>query len=113
MPETALAIAKELGIAENRNACMTGEELERLTDIELGNRLKEVRVFARVSPEHKVRIVRVLKKLGNIVAMTGDGVNDAPSLRRADIGICHGKRRNGCCETGGRYDLGGRSFCYD
>lgn len=89
--ETALAIAKELGIAENRNACMTGEELERLTDIELGNRLKEVRVFARVSPEHKVRIVRVLKKLGNIVAMTGDGVNDAPSLRRADIGIAMGK----------------------
>lgn len=89
--QTALAIAQELGIARKAKECMTGEELESLTDIELGNRLKEVRVFARVSPEHKVRIVRVLKKLGNIVAMTGDGVNDAPSLRMADIGIAMGK----------------------
>lgn len=89
--KTALAIAQELGIARKAKECMTGEELENLTDIELGNRLKEVRVFARVSPEHKVRIVRVLKKLGNVVAMTGDGVNDAPSLRMADIGIAMGK----------------------
>ena len=89
--KTALAIAQELGIARKEKECMTGEELENLTDIELGNRLKEVRVFARVSPEHKVRIVRVLKKLGNVVAMTGDGVNDAPSLRMADIGIAMGK----------------------
>lgn len=89
--KTALAIARELGIARKEKECMTGEELENLTDIELGNRLKEVRVFARVSPEHKVRIVRVLKKLGNVVAMTGDGVNDAPSLRMADIGIAMGK----------------------
>ena len=62
--KTALAIAQELGIARKAKECMTGEELENLTDIELGNRLKEVRVFARVSPEHKVRIVRVLKKTG-------------------------------------------------
>lgn len=89
--KTALAIAQELGIARKAKECMTGEELENLTDIELGNRLKEVRVFARVSPEHKVRIVCVLKKLGNVVAMTGDGVNDAPSLRMADIGIAMGK----------------------
>lgn len=89
--KTALAIAQKLGIARKEKECMTGEELENLTDIELGNRLKEVRVFARVSPEHKVRIVRVLKKLGNVVAMTGDGVNDAPSLRMADIGIAMGK----------------------
>ena len=89
--KTALAIAQELGIARKEKECMTGEELENLTDIELGNRLKEVRVFARVSPEHKVRIVRVLKKLGNVAAMTGDGVNDAPSLRMADIGIAMGK----------------------
>lgn len=89
--DTAFAIAKELGIAKKAGECITGEELEALSDIELGNRLQETNVFARVSPEHKVRIVKVLKKLGNVVAMTGDGVNDAPSLRMADIGIAMGK----------------------
>ena len=89
--DTALAIAKELGIAKKASECITGEELDGLSDIELGNRLQETNVFARVSPEHKVRIVKVLKKLGNVAAMTGDGVNDAPSLRMADIGIAMGK----------------------
>lgn len=89
--DTAFAIAKELGIAKKAGECITGEELEELSDIELGNRLIEASVFARVSPEHKVRIVKVLKKLGNVAAMTGDGVNDAPSLRMADIGIAMGK----------------------
>lgn len=89
--DTAFAIAKELGIAKKADECITGEALEALSDIELGNRLRETHVFARVSPEHKVRIVKVLKKLGNVVAMTGDGVNDAPSLRMADIGIAMGK----------------------
>ena len=89
--DTAFAIAKELGIAKKVNECITGEELDSLSEIELGNRLAEASVFARVSPEHKVRIVKVLKKLGNIAAMTGDGVNDAPSLRMADIGIAMGK----------------------
>lgn len=89
--DTAFAIAKELGIAKKAGECITGEELEELSDIELGNRLRETSVFARVSPEHKVRIVKVLKKLGNIVAMTGDGINDAPSLQMADIGIAMGK----------------------
>lgn len=89
--DTAFAIAKELGIAKKVGECITGEELEELSDIELGNRLLEANVFARVSPEHKVRIVKVLKKLGNVAAMTGDGVNDAPSLRMADIGIAMGK----------------------
>ncbi len=89
--DTAFAIAKELGITKKASECITGEELDTLSDIQLGNRLQEASVFARVSPEHKVRIVKVLKKVGNIAAMTGDGVNDAPSLRMADIGIAMGK----------------------
>lgn len=89
--DTALAIAKELGIAKRTAECMTGEELQSMSDEKLKERLKTVCVFARVSPEHKVRIVKLLKDAGNIVAMTGDGVNDAPSLRMADIGIAMGK----------------------
>lgn len=88
--DTALAIAGELGIAKEPSECMTGEEMERLDENMLQNRLREVSVFARVSPEHKVRIVQCLKSAGNIVAMTGDGVNDAPSLGMADIGIAMG-----------------------
>lgn len=89
--DTALAIARELGIAKKASECMTGEELQSISDEKLRERLKTVCVFARVSPEHKVRIVKLLKSTGNIVAMTGDGVNDAPSLRMADIGIAMGK----------------------
>lgn len=89
--DTALAIAKELGIARKASECMTGEDLQALSDEKLRERLKTVNVFARVSPEHKVRIVKILKHMGNIVAMTGDGVNDAPSLRMADIGIAMGQ----------------------
>lgn len=85
--DTALAIAKELGIAENRNECMTGTQLEELSE----DRISSIKVFARVSPVHKVKIVKALKAQGNIVAMTGDGVNDAPSLKAADIGIAMGK----------------------
>ena len=88
--DTALAIAKELGIAKNPEQCMTGEELERLNPKTLQQRLPKVRVFAHVSPEHKVRIVSGFKELGEIVAMTGDGVNDAPSLKSADVGIAMG-----------------------
>ena len=88
--DTALAIAGELGIARDPSECMSGEEMERLNDNALQKRLPEVSVFARVSPEHKVRIVENLKSTGNIVAMTGDGVNDAPSLSMADIGIAMG-----------------------
>lgn len=88
--DTALAIARELGIADHSSECMTGEEMERLNENALQKRLQEVSVFARVSPEHKVRIVQLLKSGGNIVAMTGDGVNDAPSLSMADIGIAMG-----------------------
>ncbi|WP_125151930.1 cation-translocating P-type ATPase [Clostridium rectalis] len=87
---TALAIAKELGIAENENQAIFGAELDKLTEEELASKVDNLRVFARVSPEHKVRIVKAFKSKGNIVSMTGDGVNDAPSLKMADIGVAMG-----------------------
>ena len=88
--DTALAIAKELGIAQSHEQCMRGEELELLSQEELIGRVEGIRVFARVSPEHKVRIVHALKAKGKTVAMTGDGINDAPALKRADVGIAMG-----------------------
>lgn len=88
--DTAFAIGRQLGIVESRNQCMTGEELTRLSDENLIRRLETSRVFARVSPAQKVRIVDGFQKRGEIVAMTGDGVNDAPSLKEADIGIAMG-----------------------
>jgi P-type Ca2+ transporter type 2C len=89
-PETALAIARKAGIGAHR--AITGTELEALSDAELGAALKSVDVFARIMPEQKHRIVRVLKEQGDIVAMTGDGVNDAPALKAAHIGIAMGGR---------------------
>lgn len=88
--DTALATARTLKIADSPSQCMTGSELDCLGDGELADKILEIRVFARVSPDHKVRIVRALKKNGGIVAMTGDGVNDAPSLKAADVGIAMG-----------------------
>lgn len=85
--DTAVAIAKELGIVTDRSQAITGAELDRLSDEELAERIGDYGVYARVQPEHKVRIVEAWKKQGKIVAMTGDGVNDAPSIRRADIGV--------------------------
>lgn len=88
--DTAFAIAKELGIASEPGQCISGEELEQMEDEELERRIVGTKVFAHVSPEHKVRIVSACKKNGEITAMTGDGVNDAPSLKSADVGIAMG-----------------------
>lgn len=87
---TALAIAKDLGIATSMEQSITGAEIDELSDEEFSQGIKNYRVFARVSPEHKVKIVKAYKAQGNIVSMTGDGVNDAPSLKNADIGIAMG-----------------------
>ncbi|MCC3355529.1 cation-translocating P-type ATPase [Bacillus sp. REN16] len=88
--KTALAIAAELGIANDVAQTLTGQQLHALSDVELQEKVKNVRVFARVSPEHKVRIVKALKDNGHIASMTGDGVNDAPSLKQADVGVAMG-----------------------
>jgi Ca2+-transporting ATPase len=88
-PGTAAAIAAELGIADDASA-ITGLELERLSEEALDRTLREVSVFARVNPEHKLRLVDALQRSGATVAMTGDGVNDAPALKRADIGVAMG-----------------------
>lgn len=88
---TAFAIAKTLGIASSIKQVITGEELDKLSDKELRRNCQNYTVYARVSPEHKVRIVKAFKGLKKIVAMTGDGVNDAPSLKIADIGVGMGK----------------------
>ncbi len=88
---TAFAVGKKLGIVSKQSQCMTGEVLSGLSEDDLAGYLDEIRVFARVSPKDKVKIVRAFQKRGQIVAMTGDGVNDAPSLKAADVGIAMGK----------------------
>ncbi|MDV6039255.1 cation-translocating P-type ATPase [Bacillus sp. SM-B1] len=88
--DTAFAIAKELGIAEEISEIMIGTELDNISDTELASKIDHLHVFARVSPEHKVKIVKALRAKGNIVSMTGDGVNDAPSLKQADVGVAMG-----------------------
>ena len=88
--ETAFAIAKDLGMAEHEDQAMMGAELDKLSDEELREVVKNIKVFARVSPDHKVRIVSALKANGEITAMTGDGVNDALALKKADIGVSMG-----------------------
>lgn len=88
---TACAVAKKLGIFENDSRAMTGAQLDTMSDTQLAHEIADCRVFARVSPEHKVRIVKAFRARGEIVAMTGDGVNDAPALKAADIGCAMGK----------------------
>ena len=88
---TAKAIAKELGILKMRDGAITGKELDQISQKELEKNIMSYSVFARVSPEHKVRIVKAFQAEGAVVAMTGDGVNDAPALKNADIGIAMGK----------------------
>ena len=87
---TAIAIAKELGILENDNEAILGSDVENMSDEELTKNIRRYSVYARVSPEHKVRIVKAWQANGEIVAMTGDGVNDAPALKNADIGCAMG-----------------------
>ena len=88
--ETAFAIAKDLKIVENREDAMMGKELNNLTHEQIREVVKTKRVFARVSPQNKVQIVTALKDNGHIAAMTGDGVNDAPAIKKSDIGIAMG-----------------------
>lgn len=87
---TARSIARSIGIYHDGDVCLEGMELDAMADDELDEQLEHIRVYARVAPEHKIRIVKAWQRKGNIVAMTGDGVNDAPALKQSDIGIAMG-----------------------
>ena len=87
---TATAIAKQIGIYQDGDMSVTGQELDKMSETQLDKVLEKISVYARVSPENKIRIVNAWQKKGNIVAMTGDGVNDAPALKKADIGVAMG-----------------------
>ena len=87
---TAAAIAKRIGILQDESEACEGAQIEGMSDEELQDFVEHISVYARVSPEHKIRIVRAWQEKGNVVAMTGDGVNDAPALKQADIGVAMG-----------------------
>jgi len=88
---TASAIARQIGIMDEKSHAVEGVDVEKMSDEELKSRVQDISVYARVSPEHKIRIVKAWQNLGNVVSMTGDGVNDAPALKQADIGVAMGK----------------------
>ncbi|RQD77807.1 MAG: cation-translocating P-type ATPase, partial [Candidatus Syntrophonatronum acetioxidans] len=88
--ETAVAVAKTIGLMPSRGEVITGSQLDKFTDQQLEARVEKINVYARVSPEHKLRVVKAFKKRGHVVAMTGDGINDAPAVKEADIGIAMG-----------------------
>lgn len=96
---TAKAIAKELGFKLSRTSIMEGKELDELSDKEFQKRLKKIKIFARVEPRHKMRIVEAWQERGEVVAMTGDGINDAPALKKADIGVALGSGTEVAKET--------------
>ena len=108
---TASAIAKELGILQDGDEAITGAELDTMDDAALERRVRGISVYARVSPENKIRIVHAWQKTGEIVSMTGDGVNDAPALKSGGYWLRNGDHRNGCCKGRGGYYTDGRQFC--
>lgn len=97
--KTAFAIGKECGIIDNEEQVMSGMEIENCNDLELSNKIRNIKIFARVSPTHKVRLVDAYKQSGKIVAMSGDGVNDAPALKKADVGIAMGQSGSDVCKN--------------
>ena len=112
-PLTACAIAKQIGIYDDQKKVVTGQELDRLSDEELKSIIDDVAIFARVTPEHKLRIVTVLQEKGHIVAMTGDGVNDSPAIKKGRCRNCYGTNRNPGNKRNSRYGFKGRSFWID
>ncbi len=88
--QTAISIVRDLGLEINNHNVMDGETLDKISDKELKARIKDIRLYARVSPHHKLRIVTALQEMGRVVAMTGDGINDSPALKKADIGVAVG-----------------------